>query len=118
MIQSFRDLEVWQKSMDLTVRIYTATEAFPRSEMFGLTSQMRRAATSVPSNIAEGKAIGGLSFPRHLRIAHGSEAELQTELELAKRLKFLEIRAAEELLLMTSEVGRMLVGLERKLPRE
>jgi four helix bundle protein len=117
MIQSFRDLEVWKKSMDLTVRIYKATETFPRAEMFGLTSQMRRASTSMPSNIAEGKAIGGLSYPRHLRIAHGSEAELQTELELAKRLKFLDVRDADELLMATSEIGRMLVALERKLPR-
>ena len=57
MIQSFRDLTVWRKGMDLTERVYAATEKFPRSEMFGLASQMRRAATSIPSNIAEGKAI-------------------------------------------------------------
>jgi len=117
MIQSFRDLEVWQKSMDLTVRIYKATETFPRAEMFGLTSQMRRASTSIPSNIAEGKAIGGLSFPRHLKIAHGSEAELQTQLELAQRLNFLQATHAKELLMATSEVGRMLVVLARNLPR-
>ena len=117
MIRSFRDLEVWQKSMDLTVRIYQATETFPRAEMFGLTSQMRRASTSIPSNIAEGKAIGGLNFQRHLRIAHGSEAELQTQLELSQRLDFLKAADARELLVMTSEVGRMLVGLERSLPR-
>lgn len=117
MIQSFRDLEVWQKSMDLTVRIYKATEAFPREEMFGLTSQMRRASTSIPSNIAEGKAIGGLNFPRHLKIAHGSEAELQTQLELAQRLNFLQAPDAKKLLMTASEVGRMLVVLARNLPR-
>jgi len=103
--------------MDLTVRIYKATETFPRAEMFGLTSQMRRASTSLPSNIAEGKAIGGLSFPRHLKIAHGSEAELQTQLELAQRLNFLQATHAKELLMATSEVGRMLVVLARNLPR-
>jgi four helix bundle protein len=59
MIQSFRDLTVWQKSMDLAQHVYQSTERFPRSEMFGLTSQVRRAAVSIPSNIAEGKAIGG-----------------------------------------------------------
>jgi four helix bundle protein len=118
MIQSFRDLEVWQKSMDLTVRIYKATESFPRAERCGLTSQLRRASTSIASNIAEGKAMGGLSFPRHLRIAHGSEAELQTQLELAKRLQLLDVGSADELLMATSEVGRMLVGLKRRLPRE
>ena len=117
MIQSFRDLEVWKKSMDLTVRIYKATETFPRAEMFGLTAQMRRASTSIPSNIAEGKAIGGLNFSRHLKIAHGSEAELQTQLELAQRLNFLGAADAKELLTTTSEVGRMLVVLARSLPR-
>jgi four helix bundle protein len=118
MIQSFRDLTVWQKAMDLAVRIYGTTETFPRSEMFGLVSQLRRAATSIPSNIAEGKAVGGLSFPRHLRIAHGSEAELQTQIELARRLNFLGDADAKALLSEASEVGRMLVGLERSLPKD
>jgi len=118
MIQSFRDLTVWQKGMDLAVRVYAATEKLPRSEMFGLASQLRRAATSIPSNIAEGKAIGGLGYPRHLRIAHGSEAELQTQIELARRLKFLGDAEANALLSQASEVGRMLVGLERSLPKE
>ena len=118
MIQSFRDLTVWQKGMDLAVRVYAATEKFPRSEMFGLVSQLRRAATSIPSNIAEGKAIGGQSYPRHLRIAHGSEAELQTQIELAQRLKFLGDAEANALLSQASEVGRMLVALRRSLPSE
>jgi four helix bundle protein len=118
MIQSFRDLSVWQKSMELTERVYTITEQFPRSERFGLTSQMRRAAASIPSNIAEGKAIGGLSYPRHLRIAHGSEAELQTQIEVARRLGFLDEAEAKTLLGAVSEVGRMLVGLRRSLPGE
>jgi len=118
MIQSFRDLTVWQKGMDLAVRVYEATEKLPRSEMFGLASQLRRAATSIPSNIAEGKAIGGLSYPRHLRIAHGSEAELQTQVELAQRLKFLDDAEAKGLLCQASEVGRMLVALRRSLPNE
>lgn len=117
MIQSFRDLEVWRKGMDLAVRVYAATDKSPRSEMFGLRSQLRRAATSIPSNIAEGKAIGGLNYPRHLKIAHGSEAELQTQIELARRLKFLGEDEANELLKDASEVGRMLVGLARSLPR-
>ena len=117
MIQSFRDLTVWQKGMDLALRVYGAAEKFPRSEMFGLASQLRRAATSIPSNIAEGKAIGGLSYPRHLRIAHGSEAELQTQIELAQRLKYLDDSEANALLSQASEIGRMLVGLERSLPK-
>jgi four helix bundle protein len=80
-----------------------------------LASQPRRAATSIPSSIAEGKAIGGLSFLRHLRIAHGSEAELQTQIELSRRLNFLSDAETKELL---REVGRMLVALERSLPKE
>ena len=116
MIQSFRDLSVWQKSMDLAERIYHVSEHFPRAERFGLTSQMRRAAVSIPSNIAEGKAIGGRSYPRHLKVAHGSEAELQTQIELAARLKFLNDHDTHHLLNQASEVGRMLVGLLRSLP--
>jgi len=104
--------------MALAVRVYEATEKFPRSEMFGLTSQLRRAATSIPSNIAEGKALGGLSYARHLKIAHGSEAELQAQVELAHRLKFLGDAEADALLSQASEVGRMLVGLHRSLPKK
>jgi four helix bundle protein len=69
MINSFRDLSVWQKSMDLSVATYRKTEVFPKSELFGLTSQMRRASVSIPSNIAEGKAIGGQRYRRHLKYA-------------------------------------------------
>ena len=118
MIQSFRDLNVWRKGMDLTVRVYETTEKFPRSESFGLRSQLRRAAASIPSNIAEGKAMGGLSYPRHLRIAHGSEAELQTQIELCRRLNLLREEEAKELLERAAEVGRMIVGLLRALPKD
>jgi len=87
MIQSYRDLSVWQKAMTLAERIYSVTDGLPKSEAYGLTSQMRRAAVSIPSNIAEGKAISGRAYLRHLRIALGSEAELQTQIELAVRLQ-------------------------------
>ena len=118
MIQSFRDLNVWQKSMDLAVELYVSTERFPRSEVYGLTSQLRKAAVSIPSNIAEGKAVGGQSYPRHLRIALGSEAEMQTQIELANRLKMLADPDAQLLLHHTAEVGRMLVSLLNALPRD
>ena len=111
MIQSFRDLSVWQKAMKLAERIYATSEGLPRHEAFGLTSQIRRAAVSIPSNIAEGKGIGGQSYVRHLRIALGSEAELQTQIELASRLKMLSAADADRLLSEASEVGRMLRGL-------
>ena len=115
MIQSFRDLTVWQKGLTLAERVYLMTDALPRSEAYGLTSQMRRAAVSIPSNIAEGKAIGGRGYLRHLRIALGSEAELQTQIELAVRLKMLARSDADRLLSETSEVGRMLSSLLRSL---
>jgi len=117
MIQSFRDLVVWKKGMDLAVRVYKTSEKLPRSEAFGLTSQLRRAAVSIPANIAEGKAVGGQTYPRHVKIALGSEAELQTHLELAKRLNMLGDGEVRELLEQTSEVGRMLTALLNSLPK-
>lgn len=115
MIQSFRDLTVWQKSIALAERIYLTTESLPRSETYGITSQMRRAAVSISSNIAEGKAIGGRGYLRHLRIALGSEAELQTQIEIAVRLKLLDRPKADKLLSETSEIGRMLSSLLKSL---
>ena len=117
MIQSFRDLEVWRKSMDLAVRVYMASEKFPSSEAFGLTSQVRRASVSIPSNVAEGKAVGGQRYRRHVKIALGSDAELQTQIELATRLGMLSDADADELLQQAAEIGRMLAGLFRALPK-
>src|SRR5687767_3160553 len=105
MISTFRDLDVWRKGMDLSVAIYKSTEKFPKSEMFGLTSQLRRASVSIPSNVAEGKALGGKGFPRHVKIALGSNAEVQTQLELAQRLELLQCEEAEVLLSQASEIG-------------
>jgi four helix bundle protein len=80
---SYRDLEVWKKSMDLVVQCYEATRAFPASEQYGLTGQVQRAAVSVPANIAEGQAREHKKeFLHHLSIAHGSVAELETHIEL------------------------------------
>jgi four helix bundle protein len=74
MVESFRGLHVWKKAMDLADVVYTATAQFPREEIFGLAAQLRKCAVSIPSNIAEGRAIGGGRFLHHLRIALGSEA--------------------------------------------
>ncbi|HYE87013.1 MAG TPA: four helix bundle protein [Vicinamibacterales bacterium] len=115
MIHSFRDLLVWQKGLSLAECVYSVTEGLPRKEMYGLTTQMRRAAVSIPSNIAEGKGIGGRGYLRHLRIALGSEAELQTQIELAVRLKLLPKGDADKLLSEASEVGRMLSSLLKSL---
>jgi four helix bundle protein len=115
MIHSFRDLIVWQKGLTLAEHVYSVTEALPRAETYGLSSQMRRAAVSIASNIAEGKAIGGRGYLRHLRVALGSEAELQTQIELAVRLKLITRSDADRLLSQTSEVGRMLSSLLKSL---
>ena len=111
MVKSFRDLQVWQKAMDLADTIYVGTAEFPRAEMFGLTSQLRRAAVSIPSNIAEGRAIGGGRFLHHVRIAIGSEAEVQTQIEIAVRRGYLNADRARVMLDEAAEVGRMLHGL-------
>jgi len=99
MTQSFRDLLVWQRAIQLTVAVYGMTQEFPREEVYGLTSQMRRSAVSVPSNIAEGQ--GRLSrgeFRQFLGIARGSNFELQTQLEIARALKFGSPKLIESIL--------------------
>jgi four helix bundle protein len=117
-ITSFRDLVVWQRAMLLTERVYQLTEHFPQGERFGLTTQLRKAAVSIPSNIAEGHARRTGYYLNHLNMAVGSEAELQTQLELGYRLKFVDRRVVAPLLSDASEVGRMLHGLIASIPRE
>ena len=111
-IQSFRDLHVWQRSMELTVAVYRLTEGFPRGEVFGLTSQLRRSAVSIPSNIAEGYGrLNRREFKRFLLIARGSSCELQTQLELSRAVGLGDsqlLRTAEGL---SHEVGKMLFSL-------
>ena len=112
MVQSFRDLIVWQRSMQLTVAIYRLTQNFPHEEMYGLSSQIRRAAVSVPSNIAEGQ--GRLStgeFRQFLGIARGSNSELQTQLEIARALGFGNSKLIDEAESLSHEVGKMLFTL-------
>lgn len=108
-INSYKDLIVWQKSMDLVVAVYELTELYPRSELFSLTSQSRRSAISIPSNIAEGRRRGTRKdYRQFLIIAYGSGAELETQMEIAKRLPFgknLNFSKADSLL---DEVMRML----------
>ncbi len=88
-IQSYRDLIVWQKAMDLVVAVYHLSEKFPKSEIYGLTAQMRRSAVSIPSNIAEGRRGGSKKeFRQFLIIAFGSGLELETQIEISKRLSF------------------------------
>jgi four helix bundle protein len=116
-ILSYRDLEVWQRGMTLTVDVYRITDKFPSGERFGLVSQMRRAAVSIPSNVAEGHARGEGAYLNHLRIALGSQAELSTEIEAALRLGFVSPDAAGGLESRITEMRRMQHGLRASLER-
>jgi four helix bundle protein len=116
MVQSFRDLLVWQRAMQLTVATYRMTRDFPREEVYGLTSQMRRSAVSIPSNIAEGQ--GRLStgeFKQFLGIARGSNSELQTQLEIARALEFGTTKLLDETEGLSHEVGKMLFSMLESL---
>jgi four helix bundle protein len=109
---SYRQFVVWQKSMDLVVEVYRCTKSFPRDEVFGLISQMRRASISVPSNISEGKGrYTNGELVRFLFNARGSLLELQTQITLAGRLGYLPEMRVMELEQRSAEVGRMLNGL-------
>src|SRR5271154_6205002 len=113
MAKSYRDLEVWRLGLDLVEIIYRSTAEFPKSEIFGLAAQMRRAAVSIPSNIAEGQArTSSKEFLHFLSYALGSLAELETQIELAGRFRYLE---AEEVLAHTALLGKMLHGLQRSI---
>jgi four helix bundle protein len=115
-ITSYRDLIVWQKSMDLVERIYIHTVTFPSAERFGLISQMRRCAVSIPSNIAEGSRRGTRKDYRSFILnAYGSGSELETQIAIAARLTFLSSAHAEELCTELDEIMRMLNALASKL---
>ena len=115
-IRSHRDLIAWQKSMDLVESIYCATKEFPKDELYGLTSQMRRAAVSIPANIAEGQGRRQKGeFRQFLGNARGSLLELDTHLELALRLKYLRTEDYLGILEQVHEVGRLINGLLRAL---
>lgn len=112
----YKDLLVWQKSMALVKALYMATESYPQSEQYGLKSQLRRAAVSVPSNIAEGSSReSNKEFLRFLYIARGSLAELTTQIILSKELAMMHEKDAGELSAQTDEVGKMINGLIRKI---
>ena len=109
MSQSFRDLQVWQRAMQLCVVIYRLTREFPREEIYGLTGQIRRAAVSVSSNIAEGQGrLNPGEFRQFLGIARGSICELQTQLEIARALQFGKPELLNEAESLSHEVGKMI----------
>ena len=112
MVMSYRDLVAWNKAMELVTEIYRVTHNFPKEELFGLMSQLRRAAVSIPSNIAEGK--GRLSkgeFRQFLGNARGSLAEVETQILIAQNLSYLDEAEANRLLMKVEEVGKILNGL-------
>jgi four helix bundle protein len=116
-IRNYRDLLAWQRAMDLTGTVYTATANWPKTEMFGLTRQLREAAVSVPCNIAEGKGRRADGELRDfLSIASGSLAELETCVLLARRFGYLNTPETEQLLEQASEVGRLVTGLANAIP--
>ena len=115
-IRDYRDLTVWKEAMDIAEHLYSLTRSFPREEAFGLTAQMRRAAVSIPSNIAEGFGRAQRkSFVQYLRIAQGSLKELETQAMLSVRVGYLTSQQQDEFLDRTTRLGKRLVQFVRSL---
>ncbi len=110
--QAFRDLQVWHKSLDLAATVYELSKTFPREELYGITSQLRRSVISIPSNIAEGSGRNHVGeFKQFLGVARGLNYEVQTQLELARTLGFAGSRTFDASLSLSHEVGRMIYAL-------
>ena len=119
MFRNYRDLEVWQKSMDLVITCYKLTEGFPKNEIYGLSSQLQRAAISIPANLAEGRQRQhSKEFLQHISIASGSLAELETHIQIADRLDYITNDQTNKVLDKTAEVGRMLHGLRNAIAKK
>jgi four helix bundle protein len=115
-LQTYRNLDVWKKSMDLVEEIYRLAKIFPQDELFGLTSQIRRATVSVPANIAEGYGrLHRKEYINHLSIARGSLMEVETHLQIAVRLGYLDREQALAAWILLQDVGKMLSRLIRSL---
>ncbi|RJQ46773.1 MAG: four helix bundle protein [Nitrospiraceae bacterium] len=115
-MKTYRDLGVWQKAMQLVTQVYFVTKEFPKEEIYGLTSQIRRCSVSIPSNIAEGYGRSSTNdYLRFLQIASGSLYELQTHLEICLNLKYLSKEIFEDVHEKSREIERMLSSLMRKL---
>lgn len=113
---NFRDLLIWQKAMSLVTKIYKSTQAFPKEEVFGLTSQIRRCSVSIPSNIAEGYGRNSnTEFLRFLNISLGSLFELQTQLEIARNIEYLDEETFNTIYNDTRELEIMLVSFSKKI---
>ena len=118
-MNNFRELRVWQAAMELVESVYQLTSSFPVREMYGLTSQLRRAAVSIPSNIAEGNTRESTrEYLHHLSIAQASLAEVQTQIEIAGRLGYATIEAVDELLQKCVSLSKQLFALRNALERK
>ncbi|MFT4003995.1 MAG: four helix bundle protein [Rhizobium sp.] len=118
-INSYQDLTVWQRAMDLAVECYSLTKEFPKEEIYGLVSQIRRASVSIAANIAEGygrEATG--AYVHHLKIAQGSLKELETHLILSTRIGIVAIEQVRQAMSTSDEIGKMLRSLMRRLQDE
>src|SRR5438552_10671673 len=117
-VQHYRQLEVWQFAMELAEKCYLATRPFPKQELFGLVSQIRRAAASIPANIAEGQGREHTKeFLNHLSMARGSLMELETHLLLSHRVGLLQERDFQPLMLLSERISQMLSRLRQALER-
>lgn len=117
--RNYRDLLAWQKAMDLVESVYHVTQAFPREEVYGLTSQLRRAAISIASNIAEGQGRrSSRDFLRFLSIAYGSLREVETQILIAERLRYINASQRTTVIDQSSEVGRLVNGLMRTVEKQ
>lgn len=115
-IRSFKDLKIWQKGIEVVQEIYRITESFPQKELYSLTSQMRRAVVSIPSNIAEGfRRRHNKEYKQFLNIALGSCAELETQVIIARRLKYMDKSQEENLVDLITYICKMTVNLIKKL---
>ncbi len=113
--RNYQDLLAWQRGMDLVVSVYRIAKSWPDDERFGLTSQIRRAVMSIPSNIAEGQGrLSDNEFIRFLAIAHGSLREVETQLLIAQRLGYSSVASIEAAMEQAAEIGRLIRGLIRK----
>jgi four helix bundle protein len=114
--RNYRDLDVWKEAMDFVVECYRMTGTFPKSEVYGLTSQLQRAAVSIPANIAEGQSRQhNKEFLQHLAIAYGSLAEVETHIQIACRLRYVGGEKEKQMLERAARIGRMLNGLRRSV---
>jgi four helix bundle protein len=117
-VKNYKELIAWQRAMDLVEEVYRVTREFPREEVYALTGQLRRAVVSIPSNVAEGQGRRSTKeFVHHLSISYGSLREVETQLLIAQRLRYLSEAKAERVMEIAAEEGRLLNGLMNSLLR-